>query len=683
MKLIIVESPTKAKTLSRFLGNEYSVTASMGHVRDLPSNKMNIDVKDDFKPSYGVVEDKLEVVDKISKMAKKAETIYLAMDPDREGEAIAYHMRYVLKDKLDKKMDFKRISFHQITKEAVKEAIKHAGRVNLKLVDAQQARRILDRLVGYSLSPVLWKKVRRGLSAGRVQSVALRLVVEREREIEAFKEKEYWEVAVEVAKKKEAGMFWVDLMAIDGKKLVEGKNDERVFLLASKDKAMPVVADLKRANYSVERVEKRERKRRPKPPYTTSTLQQAAATRLSWTAKRTMRVAQSLYENGLITYHRTDSTHLAGEAVAAARKLIGEEYGADFVPSEPRFYKTKSKSAQEAHEAIRPTRARVKPAEVDGDTDAAGKKLYGMVWRRFVACQMVDAVEDATTIDVTARGKRKYGLRATGSVIKFDGWRKVYGRRNVDEEAVLPEVEEKEELKYKDLKHEQKFTQPPPRFNDASLVKTLEQLGIGRPSTYAPTIGTLIGRGYMERKDRQFVPSPVGTTVTDFLSGNFKEIMDYGFTAEMEDDLDKIAEGKREWVPMMREFWRPFHKLVDEVTEKAKRVQVPAEETGRACPECGRKEKGREVIRIGRFGKFLSCSRFPDCKYTDKYQEKVGRLKCEKCKEGDVVVKRTRKGRTFFGCSRYPECDWASWTDPRKPGKEGKGNAKKKVSKKK
>lgn len=673
MNLVIVESPTKAKTLTKFLGSDYLVAASMGHIRDIPSNKMNIDVEGDFEPTYELSAGKSKAVAQLRSLANKASRIYLATDPDREGEAIAYHVRYVLEKaaKGKTKKEFVRITFHQITKAAVEEAIAHAGAVDMKLVDAQQARRVLDRLVGYSLSPVLWKKVRRGLSAGRVQSVALKLVVEREGAIEAFKEKEYWEVRVKVSKVgKVAGEFWADLVEVDGQPIVAGKGDDRKFVVNDKRIAGPIVADLERAGYKVLSVDRKERKQYAKPPYTTSTLQQAAGNKLSWTAKRTMSVAQKLYEQGLITYHRTDSFHLAGEAVDAARGYIGGKFGSEFVPEKPNFYRTRSKSAQEAHEAIRPTEVMLNPGKMEAD--AAGQKLYAMIWRRFVACQMSPAAVDATSVNVEGSGEKKYKLKASGSILKFAGWRKVYGRGNGDDgDIVLPEVGEGESLEYKDLASQQKFTQPPARYNDASLVKTLEELGIGRPSTYAPTISTIISRGYIERKEKRFFPTAVGGTVVDFLSKNFKGIMDYGFTAGMEGDLDKIAEGKREWVKVIREFWKPFISQVKTVEKEAKRAAIPVEKTGKKCPKCG---EGELVIRAGKFGKFLSCSRFPECKFTQNYREVIDGIVCSKCQKGEVVVKRTRKGRTFYGCSRYPECDWASWTDPRqKDGQERQG----------
>lgn len=673
--LIIVESPTKAKTLGRFLGNDYQVMASMGHIRDIPSNKMNIDISKGFEPVYQTSPDKIKVVSQIKKLAKTAKEIYLATDPDREGEAIAYHIAHIISKEAKVKKKLKRITFHQITKSAVEHALEHPGTVNAKLVDAQQARRVLDRLVGYSLSPVLWRKVRRGLSAGRVQSVALRLVVERERQIAAFKPQEYWEIRVLVHPQNQgkSNQFYVDLVKVEGKAIVTGNGDQRRFTVKTGETAAKIVADLKQATYQVAQVTRKTRKLVPKSPYTTSTLQQAAANSLGFTAKRTMSVAQKLYEEGLITYHRTDSVFLAPEAIAMARDYIASNYSNEYLPDKPRYYKTASKSAQEAHEAIRPTDLVGGGKGLSG-MDAAAAKLYQLIWRRFVSSQMTDAIYDATTIDVLAQsGDRKYELRANGSILKFDGWKKVYGPSKPkksksgeqdETEVILPDVNQADLLCYDDLTSQQKFTTPPPRYNDASIVKALESLGIGRPSTYAPTISTLIARGYMERVERRYIPTAVGMTVTDFLVKNFDQIMDYHFTASMEDDLDKIAEGKRAFVPMMKEFWRPFHKQVDKVVDKADRVKVPVESTGEKCPECGAKEKGELVIRTGRYGKFISCNRFPECKYTAQYRETVGDLKCEKCGQGDVLVKKTRTGRTFYGCSRYPDCDWASWSKP-------------------
>lgn len=692
MNLVIVESPTKAKTLTRFLGKEYVIEASRGHVRDIPGNKMNIDIDNDFEPVYEVVEGRQGLVAELAKKAAKASGVYLAMDPDREGEAIAYHVHYLLthdskgkKTKLN--VPFKRITFHQITKAAVEQAIAKAGSIDDKLVDAQQARRVLDRLVGYSLSPVLWRKVRRGLSAGRVQSVALRLVVEREREIEAFKPQEFWEIKSLVSpQKEEKSQFWVSLFQVGKDKIENTKEGVRQFLVNSKQVAEPIIIDLKTAHYQVESVVKKEKKQYPKPPYTTSTLQQAAANSLGWTGKRAMAVAQQLYEKGLITYHRTDSLHLAPEAVAMVREFVESKYGQDYLPEKPNFYKTKSKSAQEAHEAIRPTDVSNQPTAQSG-LDTAQAKLYGLIWKKFVASQMVPAIFDATIIVVLAtKAEREYRLKATGAVMKFAGWRRVYGAgaEGVDlDDVLLPEVSHEQRLDFLKLEHEQKFTEPPPRYNDASLVKELERLGIGRPSTYAPTIGTLITRGYMERIERRYHPSAVGMTVTDFLVKNFDSIMEYGFTANMEDELDKIAEGKRKWVPVLKEFWQPFHSKVESVADKAERVQIPVEKLDEPCPECGKESGGELVIRSGRFGKFISCSRFPDCKHTARIENKI-KMKCPECKEGDIVIKRSKKGRNFFGCNRYPECDYATWNDPRQPGaKAGKSYKTHKTTKRK
>jgi len=659
MDLVIVESPTKAKTLSKYLGKDFVIEASMGHVRDLPKSKLGVDVDKDFEPEYVLALDKGKIVKKLTSEAKKAKIVYLAMDPDREGEAIAYHVRHVIatsNKQQDTSHKFKRVTFHEITKDAILKSMEKPGTVNMELVDAQQARRVVDRLAGYSLSPVLWKKVRRGLSAGRVQSVALRLIVEREAEIEAFKPQEYWNIAALLrTKKKQAGEFLADLWSIDGIKAKKGE-----FLVTGKERAEQVVVDLRKSSYKINGVERKERKSSPYPPFTTSTLQQAGATVFGWTARQTMRVAQQLYEKGEITYHRTDSVNLAKSAVNAARKWVESKYGKEYVPEEARFYKSRSKNVQEAHEAIRPTEIGRDALESKGKLNSQHAKLYRLIWQRMVASQMSDALYDATTIDVLAVGsKSRYGLRVAGSVRKFEGWRKLYSREGDD--VILPEAKEGDDLTLKKLLKEQKFTQPPPRFNDASLVKGLEELGIGRPSTYAPIISTLIFRGYIERKERRFYPSSVGITVVKFLLKNFKGIMDYNFTAEMEEDLDRIARGEKKWVPVVKEFWEPFIKKIKDVEEKAKRVAIPVEKTGKKCPTCS---NGDEVIRSGRFGKFLSCSSFPECKYTASFVEKVEGMKCEKCKEGDVVVKKTRTRRSFYGCSRYPKCDWASWKKP-------------------
>jgi len=650
MNLIIVESPTKAKTLSRFLGKEYQVEATMGHIKDLPKSKLGVDVEHDFKPDYLEVEKQAETIKKLTKASKKAKGIYLATDPDREGEAIAAHVKEIVGDGKTT-----RIVFHEITKHAVEEAIAHPRKVDTHLVNAQVARRVLDRLVGYKLSPLLWKKIRRGLSAGRVQTVTVRLIVEREREIEKFKPDEYWEIASEVKGKSK---FIVNLVKIDSKK-AEVKN---------KKEADKVVADLKKAGYEVFDVRKAEVKKNPYPPFTTSTMTQAGARVFGWASRKTMSAAQKLYEEGLITYHRTDSMHLANEAVGMVRNYIKSEYGENYLPPTPRFYKTKSKSAQEAHEAIRPTDVGILSPNIKGKYVSDAIKLYKLIWQRFVACQMATSIYDRTTIDVKAN---KYLLRASGQTTKFDGWRKVMPLGTGDQdEPNLPEVTKNEKLDLVKVISDQKFTQPPPRYNEASIIKTLEKLGIGRPSTYAPTISTIQTRSYVEKKDGKFYPTPVGVAVNDFLIKNFPNTFEYEFTARMEDNLDKVAEGKMKWQKEIKDFWGPFDKKLVDVEKNSKRVKIETEKLGKKCPDC---KEGELVIRVGRFGKFVSCSRFPDCKHTEKYLEKIN-MKCPDCKKGEVIVKKTGKGRSFFGCSRYPECEFASWKNPsiKKEEKENK-----------
>jgi DNA topoisomerase-1 len=653
MQTVLVESPTKARKLSQFLGKEFSVEASMGHVRDLPKSKLGIDVEHDFAPEYVVDDDKKSTVAKLKKLVAKSDKVYLATDPDREGEAIAWHLQFLLDDPAakKKKIEFVRSTFHEITKDAVAHAIEHPTTININLVDAQQARRVLDRLVGYSLSPVLWKKVRRGLSAGRVQSVALRLIVEREKEISAFKADEYWEVDALVAYK--AQEFAARVVKIG----------EKDYAPTKKDDVEDVVADLKKASYTVSSVERTQRKRSSLPPFTTSTLQQAAANRLGWSAKQTMRVAQELYEEGLITYHRTDSVNLSSQAIDAARDYISKSFGKNYLPDSARIFKVTSKNAQEAHEAIRPTNVSIEIPADSGAKEMEEKhaKLYGLIWRRFVASQMQTAVYDQTTILIDAKGRKTYGLRTAGSILTFDGWMKLFPNR---EDVTLPNVEKGNSLDLHDVTAAQKFTQPPPRYNDASLVKTLEKLGIGRPSTYASIISVIMDRGYVERVERAFVPSVVGITVADFLVKYFPTEMDYQFTAGMEDDLDAIARGEKVWTAVLKTFYGPFDKNVKEVTKDAERSQVPVEKLGKKCPDCG---IGELVIRTGRFGKFISCSRFPECKHTEKFLDKVEGMKCPDCKIGDVVLKRTKRGRPFYGCSRYPDCKFASW---KKPGSE-------------
>jgi len=681
MNLIVVESPTKARTLSRFLGKDYVVEATMGHIKDLPKSELAVDVEKNFEPNYLIVEKKKDAIKKIEDASIKAANIYIATDPDREGEAIAQHVKEILTDNKQLITDHvSRIVFHEITQGAVEDAMKHPRKVDKNLVDAQIARRVLDRLVGYKLSPLLWKKVRRGLSAGRVQSVTVRLIVEREREIEAFKSVEYWEIysIVKSLKLKVKSDFSVKLLKINGK-TADVKNEKE---------AKTVVADLEKSGYKVFDVRKKEVRKNPYPPFTTSTMTQSGARLFGWSAKKTMNIAQRLYEEGLITYHRTDSVNLSTVAIEKAREYIDKNYGKNYVPQKPRFFKKTSKLVQEAHEAIRPTDVNSKFQISSSKFEKEGEILYNLIWKRFVACQMEASIFDETIIDVLATPKlpaTSYLLRASGQVMKFDGWRKVIPLSK-DEEPELPLVEKDEALDLIKVISEQKFTQPPPRYNEASLIKTLEKLGIGRPSTYAPIITTIQLRNYVEKNEGKFTPTAIGVAVNDFLVTNFKDIFDYSFTAEMENGLDDVAKGTLEWQKMMAEFYNPFDKKLVEVEDKAKRVKIEVEKLGKKCPTCeseGRvgNKQGELVIRVGRFGKFISCSLFPECKHTEKYVEKLN-MKCPECKKGEVIVKTTkrglsagRQGKKFYGCSRYPKCKWASWRKPesdkeRRAGKE-------------
>ncbi len=680
MKLVLVESPTKARKLSGYLDGQYVIRASVGHIRDLPKSKLGVDVDHDFKPEYSIPKDKQKVVKELQQLAKEAEVIILATDPDREGEAIGWHLKEVLEPKTQKGTEFVRSSFHEITKQAVVDAVAHPGQLNMDLVDAQQARRILDRLVGYSVSPVLWKKIRYGLSAGRVQSVALRLIVEREREIEAFQPEEYWELDVlldtrlgglgstqpvsaawKSGKPEDtpAEMVMTRLIELNGLPY-EPKNAKDV---------QPIIGLLPKSDYQIVSIDTKERRRFAPPPFSTSTLQQQAATRLGYTSKNTMRLAQQLYEEGLITYHRTDSLNISAQALTAVRDYIDQNFGAKYLPEQPNFFTAKAKNAQEAHEAIRPTSASLDPDQfhVQHGTKLTDQhtKLYDLIWRRFLASQMRSAVYDQTTalIQFTSADKKQTGqLKANGSVLKFEGWMKLFPNQG---DVILPSLSVNQHLEYRDHLDAQKFTQPPPRYNDASLIKTLEQEGIGRPSTYASIISVIEDRGYVERKEKKFFPTAIGMAVNDFLVHHFKEIVDYKFTANMEDDLDAISRGEKKWQKIIGEFYGPFEKIVEKVIETAKREQIPVEKTGETCPKCGQTEHGEVVIRTGRFGKFKSCSRFPACDYTENIVVKVEGVVCPLCQQGEVIVKPTRFGRDFYSCSRYPTCDWASWQKPK------------------
>ncbi len=644
MDLVIVESPTKAKTLSRFLGREYAIEASMGHIRDLPEKGggLAIDVDHDFEPNYQVLSSKKKRVAELKALAKKANIIYLATDPDREGEAISYHVQFLLGEKSVKGEEsrFKRVTFHEITKTAILEALNHPGVVNMDLVNAQQARRVLDRLVGYTLSPVLWKKVRRGLSAGRVQSVSVRLIVDKEKEITAFKPDEYWEIFANLKAVQEETLK-VELVKIEGK---TAKIDNG-------DLARAVVKDLEEGTYTVLGVSNEEQKSSPQPPFTTSLLQRAGSNMFGYSAKQTMQIAQSLYERGLITYHRTDSYNLATEAVEAARSYILSSYGAEYLPPAPRVYKTKAASAQEAHEAIRPTNVSV-VVELEG----RDKKLYELIRSRFLQCQMQDARFDKTTILV---GSGKYELKADGKRMIFDGYMRL--GKSADD-VFLPQVTSGEVLPLIKVESTQKFTQPPARYSEAGLIKELEKRGIGRPSTYAAIISTIQDRGYVTKEEKRFHPTAVGIAVVEFLTANFENVMAYEFTARMESDLDAVADGQKKWVDVVRSFWTPMNETVKLVEEKGERVKVQVESTGEKCPKC---KEGEVIIRTGKFGKFLSCNRYPECDYKAQYVEYAGANLCPTC-GGRVVIKKSRKGK-FYGCEKYPTCTWAAWKLPTKP----------------
>ncbi len=669
--LVIVESPAKAKTIGKYLGRGYVVKASMGHVRDLPKSRMGVHTDDSFETDYLVPRDKSKVVKELRESVKAAKSVLLATDPDREGEAIAWHLVEATKpqDKL-----VQRIVFQEITPEAIRDAVKEPREINMKLVEAQQARRVLDRLVGYEISPLLWKNVKRGLSAGRVQSVALRLIVEREREIKAFVPQEYWSLDAELSQQgqatnKKLKSFTASLSRVKGKKAD----------LSDETTTMAIVNALDGAEFQVADVQTKETQRRPAAPFITSTLQQEASRKLRFPVRRTMQVAQELYEGidlgsagsqGLITYMRTDSTNVASSAQHRAREVITQRHGAEYVPSRPPVYSRKSKRAQEAHEAIRPTDPARAPEMVQQYLSPQQFRLYKLIWQRFIASQMRNAIFDSTSVNIDAgrAGEEKpYRFRATGSVIKFQGFLAVYREGRDDDEIdeidrdALPQLTAQEILDLVRLVPEQHFTQPPARFSEASLVKSLEELGIGRPSTYAPTIATLQARNYVEIDQRRLTPTELGEIVIDLLILHFPNIIDAQFTSRMEDELDDIASGERLWVPVMNEFYGPFHKTVELAEKQMTRVKIADEPTDEVCEKCGRPM----VIKLGRFGRFLACSGFPECRNSRPILNKIG-VKCPQCDEGDIVEKRTRKGRrrVFYGCSRYPECDFTSWDKP-------------------
>jgi DNA topoisomerase I len=665
-KLVIVESPAKAKTVGRYLGKGYTVRASVGHVRDLLKSQLSVDVENNFTPKYRVPNEKKDVVKEIKKLAQKAEEVYLATDPDREGESISWHLLEAAEIDPERA---KRVVFHEITEGAIKEAFSHPRNINTDLVDAQQARRILDRLVGYSISPLLWEKVRGRLSAGRVQSVALRLIVDREREIENFVPVEYWSIHAELKPDGLKSTFVAKLAKVDD------KDPE----LSSEETVKPILIDMETAAYTITKVKRGERRRKPLAPFTTSTLQQDASRKLGFTAKRTMALAQGLYEGqdvgsggttGLITYMRTDSTNVSASAQQEARQYIGGKYGNDFMPADPPQYKTRSANAQEAHEAIRPTSVMREPEQVKEFLEPAMYKLYRLIWQRFVASQMEAAVYNTLQVEVTGKTKEhEYLLRASGSDVKFAGFMVVYEeaknedvKADDDEENVripagIAEGQKQELIR---LIPEQHFTQPPPRYSEASLVQALEEDGIGRPSTYAPTISTIQQRGYVVREEKRLLPTDIGMQVNDLMMQYFPDIVDFQFTARMEEDLDMVASGQAEWTEVIHEFYQPFAEDLKKAQAEMPVTKSGPEPIGRKCPEDG----GELVIRYGRFGKFISCANFPTCRYTEPWLEKIG-VHCPK-DGGELVERKTRKGRTFFGCENYPNCDFTSWKRPLK-----------------
>jgi len=664
--LVIVESPTKARTISRYLGNGYEIKFSMGHVMDLPKSRLGVDIEHNFTPQYEIISDKKQIISELKSAAKEADKVYLATDPDREGEAIAANIKEILNEAKKADNKFVRVVFHEITEEAIREAFNNPRDVNKNLVDAQTARRVLDRLVGYKLSPLLWQKVRRGLSAGRVQSVALRLIVEREREIEKFKKEKYWTIhAVMVKNDGEKLDAIFDLIEIKQQKietqeifsLYDGKYTTTKTSINTEAQAKQIVSEVEKYGFVVADVIEKQVKKSPFAPYTTSTLQQDASRRFGYSGKRTMSLAQKLYEEGYITYHRTDSTTLSPVAIKQIRSFIQKEYGEKYLPDRPKIYLTKQKSAQEAHEAIRPTKfdslLSGQKATVEKTLGRDCAKLYEIIWRRAVGSQMSDALIESTVVFADSTDQQKtYRMKASGSVLLFDGFLKINPQALQDNK--LPKFSVGESLKTKKAYSQEHETPPPPRYNDASIIATLEEKGIGRPSTYASIISTLVDRAYIERLDRRFVPTPIGIAVNDFLVTNFDDIDDIPFTAEMEDSLDQIAQGQKEWISMMKDFYVPFEKRLDEVKD-TERVKIAVERTGEECPECG----GELVIRTGKFGKFISCNKFPQCRYTKQFVEET-QQRCPK-DGGQIIVKKTRKGRRFYGCSNYPNCDFAAW----------------------
>lgn len=651
--LVIVESPAKAKTIERYLGKKYKVKASMGHIRDLPKSQMAIDVENEFKPKYITIRGKGPVLKEIKTAAKKAKKIYLAADPDREGEAIAWHLAYSLDVDIHSNC---RVVFNEITKDAIKESFKHPRPINMDLVDAQQARRILDRLVGYNISPLLWKKVKKGLSAGRVQSVAVRLIIDRENEIKKFKPEEYWSIE---------GTF------LKGKKSLEAKffqmADEKVELKTEAD-VKKVLSNLDNEAFTVTSVVRKERRRNPAPPFTTSSLQQEAARKLNFRAKKTMVLAQQLYEGidvgkegtiGLITYMRTDSTRVSEVAQAESRNYIEQKFGNGYQKKANQRAAKKS-NAQDAHEAVRPTSVMREPSKVKQYLSRDQFRLYKLIWERFLASQMGPAILDTMTVDLQNNG---VVFRANGSKIKFPGFMKVYVEGTDDQkeekEKFLPELKEGDKVVKKEIEPKQHFTQPPPRYTEARLVKTLEELRIGRPSTYAPILDTIQKRGYVALDSKRFIPTELGEIVTQLIIEFFPEIMDTEFTAKMEQGLDNIEEGKQNWVALIDDFYTGFERRLQIAEKEMEKVEIKDEPAGEDCDKCG----SPMVYKMGRYGKFIACSNFPECRNTKAIVKEIG-VKCPKCKEGNIIERRSKKRRLFYGCDQYPKCDFVSWDKP-------------------
>lgn len=663
--LVVVESPAKAKTIEKYLGRKYMVRASMGHLRDLPKSQFGIDVEHGFEPKYINIRGKGDLIRALKKDAKNAGKVLLASDPDREGEAIAWHLSYILG--LDPKNDC-RIVFNEITKPAIKEAVRHARSINMDQVDAQQARRMLDRIVGYKLSPLLWRKVRKGLSAGRVQSVTVRLICDREKEIEAFQSEEYWTIGAKLRKGK-SPMFAAELALVDGKKLAVSEDGGKNVALHSEREAKALAAELAASDLTVGSVKRSERQRKPAAPFTTSSLQQDAARKLGFTSRKTMMLAQQLYEGldlgrrgatGLITYMRTDSTRISALAQDEAREHIRTVYGADYAPERPNVYAA-GKKAQDAHEAIRPTSVLCTPDSIEKYLSRDQLRLYTLIWQRFVASQMTAAVYD--TMRVTIRAGERLELRAAGSKLRFAGFTAVYAgsdRDKKEKDVVLPDLAEGDVLTLARSEPQQHFTEPPPRYNDASIVKTLEEKEIGRPSTYAPIIETIQARGYVQRVDKHFRPTELGFVVVDMLEEYFNKIVDVAFTAELENELDEIAEGKVEKNELLKSFYGPFEATLEAADEAIGHVELPVEVSDVPCELCGR----MMVVKQGRYGKFLACPGFPECRNTKPILKKTG-VKCPKC-GGEIVERRTRRGRTFYGCGNYPDCDYTTWDTPQK-----------------